>query len=215
MANETTQLEVRFTQLIGQASSAITEGLGQFVKLEEKRAGRLRAVRDRLNNHPTTSKPQATRLNQSIIAAGVLNGQLQTLERRWKRQNQIKEDSRAVYGRVLGLDGEPIAGVTVKVVKEQDNDSDLPSKKTNKQGDFLIAFSKEQHRDLSGNNEALHLVVEGKDQNRLFESEKLMSFVAGQAEYFQIQLTKKPSARRRNAIVQTAPAPKPAKKTKK
>ncbi len=96
-----------------------------------------------------------------------------------------------VYGRVFDAAGKPAAGLIVRVFdRDRKLDDLLGETETDANGDFHSVYHARDFYEKGENAPELYIMVEDAAGNELFSSRENVRPLAGQSEYFVIQLGK-------------------------
>lgn len=135
------QLKTAFDTFFSQVNEANTASLEQFAQLQERRATRLSAIETRLTASLGENDPQVVALREAAAAANALKQSLETTVIRAKNRPQVTAKDWMVFGTVSHSNGDPVAGVSVRVF-DRDGllDGLLGETKTDEYGDFALVY---------------------------------------------------------------------------
>jgi hypothetical protein len=176
------------------------------------RAGRLQGAAALLKQQPGADPEEVAALEQAASQAAALQEEVRNLDARQAKRPRVAPDEWLVFGRALQPDGQPASGVLIRVAADAgEPPKDLPSAPPDEFGDFSVAYRREHFPQQPEPPSEVHVVAEGKGGQRFYESDTLVRFQAGRAEYVEITLKEKPtrraSAKRKASKASTASKP--------
>jgi hypothetical protein len=190
--NEPTPLETMqplADSITQNANDAAAPTLTHLDQLQQLRAVRLSAAADRLKANLGADNPRVIALTQSAQAASSLQQTLHIEAVRAARQPAVGPNEWMVYGRVLDLQGQAVAGVIVRVFdRDRKYDDLLGDTTTDELGDFSVIYHERDFAEAREANPDLYLMVSDSAGNLLYSSKDNVRFEAGRVEYFEIAL---------------------------
>jgi 5-hydroxyisourate hydrolase-like protein (transthyretin family) len=196
-----------------QASRSSAPALNVFAQLQQKRAQRIEAATGSLEKVLGAEHPQVAVLKQNSASAGEFKAQFNTQAERVEKRPKLRTNEWMVYGRVFDAAGKPAAGLTVRVFdRDRKLDDLLGETETDETGDFFTVYHARDFYEKGENAPELYVMVNDAAGSELFSSRENVRPLAGQSEYFVIQLgkvTTKAAAKKRGrppnaAAVKTA-----------
>ncbi|HUH98326.1 MAG TPA: hypothetical protein VLZ89_13260 [Anaerolineales bacterium] len=192
------------------ANSAVAPTLSHLSQLQEQRAARLAAAADRLKSSLGADNARVIALTQFAQAVGLLGQTLNVEATRAARQPAVGPNEWLVYGRVLDVQAQPVAGVQVRVFdRDRKYDDLLGDTMTDELGDFAVIYHERDFAEVREANPDLYVMVSDSAGTLLYSSRDQVRFEAGRVEYFEIVLNT-PSSTAKSAG--RASAKKPAAK---
>lgn len=175
-------------QLYGQAQGPV---LDQFAALENQRAQRLEKSQARLTAGLGESHPRVVALARAQARSALLQRGLKDNAARAAKLRELKPYEWMVYGQVVEGDGEPVAGVTVRVYdKDRKYDDLLGYTSTDQHGDFQLIYHERAFYEPGEGAPELYLRVEDADGEVLYATEDQIRYQSGRVELFVITLEK-------------------------
>lgn len=177
-------------ELLRRASEIGAPLLARFAELQEKRATRLAAAEARLKTHLGEDHPQVVALRRVGAAAGELKRTTGTMAERLARWPKLRPHEWVVFGQVLDAEGNPAAGLRVRVYdKDRKYDDLLGDTTTDEYGDFAAIYHERDFAEAGEELAELYVMVDDEKGNLLYSSHDHVRPNAGRAEYFEIVLS--------------------------
>jgi hypothetical protein len=198
-------------QLLGQVQAEIAghlTGTGaalapRSVELNEARARRLAATRDRLAEELGRDDPRVVELSRRHAFISEINRELAAFVERQRSPAKLGVREWQLHGRVVDGTGRPVAGVQVRVVDPQRELAVVvEATVTDQRGEFSAVY---HLSDLAPEGEPPDLAVAVHDAKgtQLLRSEETVKPAARQSDYVEIVLTRHQPASRDRCEAQT------------
>jgi hypothetical protein len=192
LIRETTREEVwvAMNELLAQASETAEPLLAQFAELQERRATRLAAAEARLKTQLGEDHPRVVALRRAAAVADKLKRATSTMAERLARWPKLEPDEWVVFGQVLDANGDPAAGLRVRVYdKDRKYDDLLGDTTTDEYGDFATIYHERDFADVGEGLPELYVMVEDESGNLLYSSRDRIRYDVGRAAYFHVVLS--------------------------
>jgi 5-hydroxyisourate hydrolase-like protein (transthyretin family) len=185
------EAKVAMENFTAQASRSSAPALNVFAQLQQKRAQRIETATGSLENVLGVKHPQVAVLKKNAVSAGEFKAQFTVQAERVEKRPKLRANEWMVYGRVIDAAGKPAAGLTVRVFdRDRKLDDLLGDTETDETGDFFSVYHARDFYEKGENAPELYIMVEDAAGNELFSSRENVRPLAGQSEYFVIQLGK-------------------------
>ena len=200
--NDPTQLKSFVDELLEQTSDARVNGLQRLAGLQQRRAKRLAVTSQRLAETLGENNPRVVALSTAAVDTERLTVEVDEAARREASKPRIKDNEWAVFGRIKDPRGDPISGLTVRIVDKSGKlNETLPSSKTDELGGFSIVLAVTSSFSDGRAALELYLRVIDREGEQRFQSDKPLRPQAGGAEYHGITLGgAKPRPQRKKGV---------------
>ncbi len=186
------------TQTVTGASPA----LQTFTQLQQRRLNRMAAVAQALGKQLPKNDPSLIAVQNAVNAANQMRTRLETQVVRLNRWPKPRPNEWLVYGTVTDAQGNPAAGLTVRVFdKDRKYDDLLGETQTDENGDFSVIYHERDFKEPGENLPDLYVMVSDASGKLVYSSRDSVRYEAGQSEYFAIQLgARKPRVPRKKDV---------------
>jgi competence ComEA-like helix-hairpin-helix protein len=184
------EIKTAVAELLQQTSKVASPLLTQFAELHERRAARLAAAEARLKTQLGEDHPRVVALRRAATEADEWKRATSTMAERLARRPKLRPHEWVVFGQVLDAEGNPAAGLRVRVYdKDRQYDDLLGDTTTDEYGDFAAIYHERDFAEVGEELPELYVMVEDKKGNLLYSSRDHVRYSAGRAEYFEIVLS--------------------------
>jgi hypothetical protein len=181
------QVEDEIAAHLGGTDAALAQ---RALQLNEGRAQRLAATRDRLARELGADHPRVAELSERHAFVTGLNRELAAFVDRQRRPTTLKAREWQLHGRVVDGVGRALVGAKVRPVgREHELPELIEPAITNDRGEFSAVY---HMKDLAPDGPPPHLaiVVEDAKGKQLLHSEETVQPAARQSDYVEIVLSK-------------------------
>ncbi|MFB2976709.1 hypothetical protein [Microseira sp. BLCC-F43] len=186
---EVNNINALVENLLSQAAGANLQILESFANIQNRRASRLADAEARLKADLGENHPQVAALHDAAAMAAAMNHALETMAVRTARRPKVKENEWLVFGRVLDANGNPVAGVRVRIFdRDRIFDDLLGITETDEYGDFAITYHERDFAEPGEGLPELYLMLSDTEGNLLYSSRDNIRYNPGRSEYFEIVL---------------------------
>lgn len=175
------------------ANAAKTSGtaIGTFAKFQEQRAGRLNKGLQKIKKDVGEGHPAYLAVKAAAERTANMNMQFKVQAVRLQKRPIPKDFEWMVFGQVLDEQGNPAAGLTVRVFdRDRKYDDLLGETETDENGDFSVVYHERDFTETGEKLPELYIMVSDATGKLLHSSRDNIRFEAGKSEYFSIRLGK-------------------------
>jgi len=165
--------------------------LETFAQLQQRRADRMTEVAAALRKKLGRDHPRVLALENTAKSLAEFKTRLDTQMTRLKKWPKPRANEWAVFGTVTDIQGEPAAGLTVRIFdRDRKYDDLLGETETDENGDFSVTYHERDFAETRENLPELYVMVSDTSGKTLYSSRENVRFEAGKSEYFAIRLGK-------------------------
>ena len=165
--------------------------LETFTQLQQRRADRMAETAQALREKLGKDHPQVLELEKTAKSLSELKTHLDTQRTRLKKWPKPRANEWMIFGTVTDADGQPAAGLNVRVFdRDRKYDDLLGETETDENGDFSAIYHERDFAETNENLPELYVMISDASGKTLYSSRESARFNAGKSEYFAIRLGK-------------------------
>jgi hypothetical protein len=185
------QLNQLLENMMRHTADAGAPALETFTQLQQRRADRMTQTAEALRTKLGKNHPQVVALENAAQSLTELKTRLDTQRARLKKWPKPRANEWTVFGTVTDAQGQPAAGLTVRVFDQDRKYDDLLGEtETDENGDFSTIYHERDFAETHENLPDLYVMVSDASGKTLYSSRENVRFEAGKSEYFAIRLGK-------------------------
>jgi 5-hydroxyisourate hydrolase-like protein (transthyretin family) len=198
------QLQDVLQNVMAKAAQAGSPALDTFTQLQRRRSGRMADLAKALRKQNGKDDPDAAAADSTAAAVAILKTRVDTDRARLKKWPKPRPNEWVVFGTVTDAQGNPAAGLTVRVFdRDRKFDDLLGDTETDESGDFSVIYHERDFKETRENLPDLYVMVSDASGKVLYSSRDNIRYEAGQSEYFTIRLDTKPPKVQRKKTTST------------
>ena len=176
------------------ASGSAAPLMAGFSQVQQQRSEMLAAGAERLKANLGAQDPLVASLSQQAAAAASTFQTFKAEATRAARIPKVGPNEWLVYGHVTDNNGQPVAGLTVRVFdRDRKYDDLLGETTTDEYGDFAITYHERDFAEFGEAQPDLYLLIQDFSGKQLYSSNEHVRYEAGRVEYYEIALPKAPA----------------------
>lgn len=177
-------------ELFDTAARARIELLNRFSQIQGERAARLETMAASLQVQKGAKDPAVLELKHRSTSTRAFEAGLKETAAREARTPRLKEGEWLVFGRVFDRTGRPLSSLRVRVLdRDRKYKELLRETTTDEHGEFKIVYHEQGFKEVGEMRPDLHVTVSDSADRTLYSSRDALRFEAGNAEYFEIQIS--------------------------
>ncbi|MBN2118638.1 MAG: hypothetical protein JW730_18845 [Anaerolineales bacterium] len=185
------QLRQSLENVLRHTADVGAPALETFTQLQQRRADRMAATAQALREKLGEEHPQVIALENTAKSLSELKTHLDTQRTRLKKWPKPRANEWMVFGTVTDVDGQPAAGLNVRVFdRDRKYDDLLGETETDENGDFSAIYHERDFAETNENLPELYVMVSDASGKTLYSTRESARFNAGKSEYFAIRLGK-------------------------
>ena len=164
--------------------------LETFTQLQQRRADRMAETAEALRAKLGKDHPQVIALEKTAKSLAELKNRADTQRARLKKWPKPRTNEWMVFGTVTDADGQPAAGLNVRVFDQDRKYDDLLGEtETDENGDFSVIYHERDFTETRENLPELYVMISDASGKTLYTTRENVRFDAGKSEFFGIRLT--------------------------
>jgi len=196
-----------------QAAQTSVPALNTFAQVQQRRAGRMTEIATVLAGQLGSNNPDVLAIQDAAKSVAQLKTQVAQQATRLKNWPKPRPNEWVVFGTVTDAQGNPAAGLTVRVFdRDRKYDDLLGDTNTDESGDFSAIYHERDFKETGENLPDLYVMVMDASGKVIYSSRDSVRYEAGRSEYFAIRLEAKKARPPRK---KTSANPAKARKTNK
>jgi hypothetical protein len=190
--------------MLEQTAGMGVPALDTFAGLQQRRAARAADVVKVLRKQLGKDHPDVVAVAAMADSMVELKTRFENQTTRLKNWPKPRSNEWLVFGTVVDAQGEPLSGLTVRVLdRDRKYDDLLGETETDEFGDFSVIYHERDFKETGEKLPDLYVEVSDSKGKLLYSSRDNVRYEAGQSEYFTIRLDTKPPKVQRKKTTST------------